>query len=44
VEAVQPNLQDWLNEASQQGSGDDISVGMIWRPMAVATRSQPDPA
>lgn len=45
VEAVQPNLKDWLNEASQQDSGDDITVGMIWRPMTtVATRSQPDPA
>ena len=31
--AVKPHLQDWLNEASQQGSGDDISVGIIWRPV-----------
>jgi hypothetical protein len=31
-EAVKPYLKDWLNEASQQGSGDDISVGIIWRP------------
>ncbi|MFO1422250.1 MAG: PP2C family serine/threonine-protein phosphatase [Candidatus Competibacteraceae bacterium] len=29
VEAVQPNLEDWLNEASGQGSGDDITVGII---------------
>ena len=34
VEAVKPYLKDWLNEASQQGSGDDISVGIIWRPVA----------
>lgn len=33
-DAVKPHLQDWLNEASQQGSGDDISVGLVWRPMA----------
>ena len=33
-EAVKPYLKDWLNEASQQGSGDDISVGVIWRPVA----------
>jgi len=31
--AVQPHLSDWLNQASQQGSGDDISVGLVW-PMA----------
>lgn len=29
--AVKPHLHEWLNEASQQGSGDDISVGLIWR-------------
>ncbi len=33
--AVKPHLKNWLNEASQQGSGDDISVGLIWRPMAL---------
>ena len=33
-EAVKPHLKDWLNEASQQGSGDDITVGIIWRPVA----------
>ncbi len=32
--AVKPYLKNWLNEASQQGSGDDISVGLIWRPIA----------
>jgi hypothetical protein len=31
--AVKPHLKDWLNEASQHGSGDDISVGLIWRPV-----------
>ncbi|NJM12717.1 MAG: protein phosphatase 2C domain-containing protein [Synechococcaceae cyanobacterium SM1_2_3] len=31
--AVKPHLKNWLNEASQQGSGDDISVGIIWRPV-----------
>lgn len=29
--AVQPHLRDWLNEASRQGSGDDISLGILWR-------------
>ncbi|MFO1419720.1 MAG: PP2C family serine/threonine-protein phosphatase [Candidatus Competibacteraceae bacterium] len=43
VAAVQPHLKAWLNEASRQGSGDDITVGMIWRPMAAATHSQMDP-
>lgn len=28
---VKPHLEEWLNEASQQGSGDDITVGIIWR-------------
>ncbi len=36
VEAVQSNLKNWLNEASQQGSGDDITVGIVY-PMALAT-------
>ncbi len=31
--AVNPYLHEWLNEASQQGSGDDISVGLVWRPV-----------
>lgn len=25
------NLPGWLTEASEQGSGDDISVGLLWR-------------
>jgi hypothetical protein len=29
--AVRPHLRDWLNEVSRQGSGDDISVGILWR-------------
>ncbi|MFZ1641786.1 MAG: PP2C family serine/threonine-protein phosphatase [Candidatus Contendobacter sp.] len=33
LEAVQSNLKNWLNEASQQGSGDDITVGIVY-PMA----------
>ena len=35
ITAVQPELKTWLNEASQQGSGDDISVGIIWQPPAL---------
>ncbi len=34
-QAVKPNLTGWLNEASQQGSGDDITIGLIWRPVTV---------
>ncbi len=33
VETVQSNLKGWLNEASRQGSGDDITVGIVY-PMA----------
>jgi len=29
--AVQAQLAGWLNETSAQGSGDDISVGILWR-------------
>ena len=28
--AVQPYLADWLNDASQLGSGDDVSLGLVW--------------
>ena len=34
--AVQPHLKAWLDEASQQGSGDDITVGILWRPGALS--------
>lgn len=30
LEPVRSNLKNWLNEASQQGSGDDITAGLIW--------------
>jgi len=29
AEFVEKNLESWLNEASERGSGDDISVGII---------------
>jgi hypothetical protein len=29
--AVRPHLRGWLEEASRQGSGDDISVAILWR-------------
>lgn len=31
LEAVQGNLATWLNEASQAGSGDDITLGILCR-------------
>jgi serine/threonine protein phosphatase PrpC len=31
LEAVQGNLAPWLNEASQAGSGDDITLGIMCR-------------
>ena len=31
LEPVQSNLENWLNEASRQGSGDDITVGVLCR-------------
>lgn len=38
--AVKPHMNEWLDEASQQGSGDDISVGLIWRPVEVSKSIQ----
>ena len=29
--AVQPSLEEWLNEVSQQGSGDDITVSIAYQ-------------
>lgn len=34
-EFVRSNLQDWLKEASESGSGDDITVGIICSPERV---------
>lgn len=31
---ITPQLPGWLEEASVQGSGDDISLGLLWRPDA----------
>ena len=41
LEPVRSNLKNWLNEASRQGSGDDITVGIICQ-MALATPEQAD--
>ncbi len=30
LEEVNQNLEAWLNETSQLGSGDDISVGIMY--------------
>lgn len=30
-DAVAPHLRGWLAEASAEGSGDDISLGLLWR-------------
>ena len=40
LEAVKSNLEGWLNEASRQGSGDDITVGILCQ-RALATAEQP---
>lgn len=31
LQAVRANLRNWLQQTSQQGSGDDITLGFIWR-------------
>ena len=40
--AVKLHLKEWLNEASQQGSGDDITVGILWRPDAAIGAQRED--
>jgi len=34
-DAVSENLKGWLEEATQMGSGDDCTVGIIYRPNAL---------
>ncbi len=31
LEAVEANLEGWLREASEQGSGDDVTLGLLYR-------------
>ena len=35
IEAVDGKLEGWLAEASQQGSGDDITLGIVCRTAAI---------
>ena len=39
VQSVEESLTDWLNEASEAGSGDDISLGILYRVDAVRAQS-----
>jgi hypothetical protein len=38
IEDVSGKLKEWLNEASRMGSGDDITLGLMYR-TEVATGS-----
>ena len=31
IQHVKDNLEDWLREASEDGSGDDVTLGMLYR-------------
>ena len=33
LETVRDSLPTWLNASSRDGSGDDVSLGIIWRPL-----------
>jgi len=35
-DAVQARLPDWLRETSEAGSGDDVTVGLLYRPSALS--------
>ena len=44
-EFIKGNLENWLNESSEAGSGDDITVGLLYRPDALVDiehESEPD--
>ena len=42
LEIVEQNLSDWLNDASRAGSGDDITMGIVF-PVAILTAPAPEP-
>jgi serine/threonine protein phosphatase PrpC len=44
VQAVEENLLEWLDEASASGSGDDISLGILYRADAVRAQSGSAPS
>jgi serine/threonine protein phosphatase PrpC len=31
IDAISGQLEPWLREASEQGSGDDVTLGILWR-------------
>ncbi|MCA1624227.1 MAG: protein phosphatase 2C domain-containing protein [Acidobacteria bacterium] len=41
-DAVNENLKAWLEEATQMGSGDDCTVGIIYRPRALRKYERPE--
>jgi serine/threonine protein phosphatase PrpC len=42
ADKIQGCLADWLNETSEQGSGDDVTVAMVFRtPVVVTINEQP---
>jgi hypothetical protein len=43
LDTVSENLEAWLNEASQVGSGDDITLGIVCRMNALKKSAQPEP-
>ena len=42
LEVVEQNLSDWLKDASQAGSGDDITMGIVF-PVAILPAPAPEP-
>ncbi|HOT91494.1 MAG TPA: protein phosphatase 2C domain-containing protein [Anaerolineae bacterium] len=42
LEAVEQNLEAWLTEASKAGSGDDITLGLVF-PMEILPSAKPAP-
>ena len=42
LEVVEQNLSDWLKDASQAGSGDDITMGLVF-PVAILPAPAPEP-
>lgn len=44
VRAIEKDMASWLTEASQAGSGDDITLGILYRPDVVKPAPDPEAA
>jgi hypothetical protein len=43
IDAVDSSIEGWLREITSKGSGDDISLGIVCRPLTLASRRKSGP-